>query len=49
MNSEAVRAQATLARVHDFATAEAAFFPPLPQVDKCLPRLVPHWPNWTHT
>ena len=28
MNSEAVRAQATLARVHDFATAEAAFFPP---------------------
>ena len=28
MNNEAVRAQATLARVHDFATAEAAFFPP---------------------
>ena len=28
MNNEAIRAQATLARVHDFATAEAAFFPP---------------------
>ena len=28
MNSESVRAQATLARVHDFATAEAATFPP---------------------
>jgi hypothetical protein len=27
MNNEAVRAQATLARVHDFATAEVAFFP----------------------
>ena len=28
MNNVALRAQATLARVHDFATAEAAFFPP---------------------
>ena len=28
MDNESVRAQATLARVHDFATAEAAFFPP---------------------